>query len=517
MPARTSGRIIPDPETVRNHLALVLTSPQFATAPRLSRFLSFVVGSTLEGKSSEIKESLIAVEVYGRPADYNPQVDSTVRVEAWRLRSKLREYYETAGPDVLLAIELPKGRYVPVFRERRTVQAAPELQLSEPQRVPNWRQLVAVVASIAVITGAVALTRWNGLETEKPDGKALKLYSRAWELLRHYRTEDGRILAVEESVRQSIPLFQEVVRRSPGFARGWASLAEANEFAYEMDRGRSSRLLTAARDAGRQAVELDPRLPEAHAVMCSILFFRDWDLTGAESACRRAVELNPRDVIAQRRLADLRRVLGRWSQAANELDRAISLVPGDPGLRLRKARLYYDVRQYKQAAEETRASLALNASRQMPSWTLALWLQGLCHEHLGQTREAEASYRAALAHDGDDMWNESALAHLLAKSGRTAEAEAMLTETERRVARGEDQNFALALIQVGLGRHTKALDSLERGFAWRDDTMLFLGLEQRFDAMRGEPRFQALLNQFRDRASPPGMAARLRFGLIGRV
>jgi len=87
---------IPDSQAVRVHLAKVLASAQFSTAPRLSRFLSFVVDSALEGRSSEIKESLIAVEVYGRPPDYNPQMDSTVRVEAWRLRAKLRDFYATA-------------------------------------------------------------------------------------------------------------------------------------------------------------------------------------------------------------------------------------------------------------------------------------------------------------------------------------------------------------------------------------------------------------------------------------
>jgi tetratricopeptide (TPR) repeat protein len=487
-----------DPQRVRTHLAAVLASPQFSTAPRLSRFLSFIVEAALEGRSSEIKESLIAVEAYGRAADYDPRVDSTVRVEAWRLRAKLREFYETAGKDAPIVIELPKGRYVPVFRE--SPAAEPKGPVAESHR---GARIAAAVVALVLIGAAAALTRWTDLRAEAPDPEASKLYGRAWELLRHYRSEDGRILAVEESVRQSIPLFENVVQRSPHFAGGWASLAEANEFAYELDRGRSSDLLIAARNAARRAIELDARLPEAQTVLCSILFFRDWDLAGAENACRRAVELNPRDVVAHRRFADLRRVQGRWSEAAKELDRAISLVPADPGLRLRKARLYYDARQYERAAEETRASLVLNTGRHMPSWTLTLWLQGLCHEHLGQIAEAEASYRAALAHDRDDMWNESALAHLLAKSGRTAEAEKIVADMERRSARGEDQNFALALVHVGFGHHGHALKYLERGFVRREDTMLFLGLEQRFEPLRDNPRFQALLGKIRGSVPSP--------------
>jgi tetratricopeptide (TPR) repeat protein len=492
--AIAGGGTQPDPDVARNHLDKILASAQFAGAARLSRFLSFIVEATLEDRSAGIKESLIAVEVYGRPADYDPRVDSTVRVEAWRLRAKLREYYETSGQDDELIIDLPKGRYVPSFRERR--KSLPQAGPPPAPAVLRGRA-VAAVTVIALACAGLALRYGNAGGRESPDAESMRLYSRAWELLRHYRTENGRILAAEDSVRRSIPLFKTVVQRHPRFARGWASLAEASEFAYELDRHRQAPLLTQARNAARRSVELDPSLPEAHAVMCSILFFRDWDLKGAETACRRAVELNPRDVVAQRRLADLLRVRGRRSDALEQLDRAISFVPADPGLRLRKARLYYDFRQYERAAEETQASLSLNTARQLPSWTLALWLQGLCHERFGDIGQAEASYRAALAHDGDDMWNESALGHLLGKSGRIAEAQILLRETERRVARGEDWNFALALIHIGLGREAPALESLERGFARRDDTMLFLGLDQRFDPIRSHPRFQALLGKLR--------------------
>jgi tetratricopeptide (TPR) repeat protein len=492
MESRVSSkeRVVPaDPESVRNHLAAVLASPQFSAAPRLSRFLTFIVEAALEGRSSELKESLIAVEAYGRAPDYDPRVDSTVRVDAWRLRAKLREFYETAGQNAAIVIELPKGRYVPDFRESRNAET--NSSATEPRRGAQIA-LTAVVAMVLIGSG-LRLTYWTDRRVETPNPEVLKIYNRAWHLLRQWRSDDGRIAPVEESVR----LFQHVVQRSPRFARGWASLAEASEFAWELDPNRPRSLLTEARNAARRGIEVDPRLAEAHAALCSILFFRDWDLTGADSACSRAVDLNPRDVATHRRLADLRRVQGRWSEAANQLERAITLVPSDPGLRLRKARLYYDARQYERAAEEARTSLAINIGRQQPSWTLAMWLKGLCHERLGEIDEAEARYREALTFRNGDAWNQSALAHLLAKSGRVPEVELIVSEMQRRAAQGEDQNFALALVHVGLGQHREALDYLERGFARREDTMLFLGLEQRFEPIQDDPRFQALLAKVR--------------------
>ena len=107
--------ITPHRETVAAHLEDVLRSRSFASSPRLREFLRYVVQRELDGEGSTIKEFVVATEVYGRDVTYDPQVDSTVRVEASRLRGKLREYYSTEGAGAEVEIELPKGSYVPVF------------------------------------------------------------------------------------------------------------------------------------------------------------------------------------------------------------------------------------------------------------------------------------------------------------------------------------------------------------------------------------------------------------------
>jgi TolB-like protein/Flp pilus assembly protein TadD len=105
-------------EHVRLQLDRILASEQFATAGRLGPFLKFVVETTLSGRSAELKESMIGVEVFGRPPDYDPRTDSIVRVEARRLRSRLADYYAGPGATDPVVIELPKGGYVPTFTER---------------------------------------------------------------------------------------------------------------------------------------------------------------------------------------------------------------------------------------------------------------------------------------------------------------------------------------------------------------------------------------------------------------
>ena len=97
------------------NLEKVIGSSPFATADRLRRFLRYIVEKSLAREGEALKEYAIGVEVYGRKPDFDPRIDAIVRVEASRLRGKLREYYETAGHDDSIRIELPKGSYTPLF------------------------------------------------------------------------------------------------------------------------------------------------------------------------------------------------------------------------------------------------------------------------------------------------------------------------------------------------------------------------------------------------------------------
>src|SRR5580700_1880137 len=101
----------------REELERILSSACFARSEGLSRLLRFLVERQLDGRDSELKESLIGVEVYGRRPDYDPKLDSTVRSEMARLRARLSKYYSTEGIQDTLVIDLPKGGYVPGFRE----------------------------------------------------------------------------------------------------------------------------------------------------------------------------------------------------------------------------------------------------------------------------------------------------------------------------------------------------------------------------------------------------------------
>ena len=101
---------------VRRQLDRVLRAESFVRSPQISRFLQFAVEKGLAGDKDQLKEITVALEVFERPADFDPKLDPIVRVEAGRLRNKVREYYATEGASDPLWVGLAKRGYRPVVR-----------------------------------------------------------------------------------------------------------------------------------------------------------------------------------------------------------------------------------------------------------------------------------------------------------------------------------------------------------------------------------------------------------------
>jgi hypothetical protein len=106
---------VPDRDQCKAELEAVIASGIFAKAPSLALLLDYVCTKYFEGQANQIKEYNIAVEALGRPPSFDPRQDSIVRVEAFRLRKRLKQYYENEGADRHLRIVIPSGQYVPQF------------------------------------------------------------------------------------------------------------------------------------------------------------------------------------------------------------------------------------------------------------------------------------------------------------------------------------------------------------------------------------------------------------------
>jgi TolB-like protein/Tfp pilus assembly protein PilF len=128
----TPPRTEPSPDEVRAQAARILASRHFAKSPRLSRFLEFTLEKALGGDADTLKEYLIGVEVFGRPASFDPRADGIVRVQAVNLRARLAAYYAKDGDGDPVIIECVKGSYGPSWRARGGEQPS---KPSEPDSI----------------------------------------------------------------------------------------------------------------------------------------------------------------------------------------------------------------------------------------------------------------------------------------------------------------------------------------------------------------------------------------------
>lgn len=129
------------PSAVSAELDRILSSPTFVRSKRLGRFLRFTVEQCLEGRQGALKEYLVGVEVFNKLETFDPRIDSIVRVEARRLRSKLEKYYQTDGREDPIVIQFRKGSYVPQILSREQVNA---MGLMDGVGLKNARKSVAV-------------------------------------------------------------------------------------------------------------------------------------------------------------------------------------------------------------------------------------------------------------------------------------------------------------------------------------------------------------------------------------
>lgn len=224
----------PSPEQVRAQVDKILASPFFARSERLCRFLRFCAELTLDEKSDQLKEQLVGVEVFDRKGDYDPRTDPIVRVEARRLRSKLKEYYTSSGKPDCVLIELPKGAYVPSFRIRNASQ--PGIQHIRPQPV----------ASQALEERSIAVLPFTNLTPEAgtdyfSDGlteELIHLLTRipglrvvAWSSMSQMRGREQDLAGIRQELKVATVL-RGSVRKTPARVRVTAQLIDTDSGNY---------------------------------------------------------------------------------------------------------------------------------------------------------------------------------------------------------------------------------------------------------------------------------------------
>ncbi len=133
------------------------------SSARLQRLLTYIGESYFQGETEKLHEYGIATEVFGRSkTTFNAGEDAIVRVEAHRLRKRLKDYYEGEGKDHPVQLSIPSGSYVPVFTRSALASADPEVEIaSAPARsgVPWWYYGAATLALALIVVSAYEVQR----------------------------------------------------------------------------------------------------------------------------------------------------------------------------------------------------------------------------------------------------------------------------------------------------------------------------------------------------------------------
>jgi hypothetical protein len=149
------SRVPTDSETVQSSVDRILQSPSFRNAPSSRRLLKYLADHSAAGDADQLKEYTIGVDAFGKPAEYDPRQDSTVRIQIGRLRQKLAEYYREEGKDDPLILDLPKGRFSLACGPRPT-EVIPEEPAEAPQ--DQWRFAALVLAVVCLLLAAVSVS-----------------------------------------------------------------------------------------------------------------------------------------------------------------------------------------------------------------------------------------------------------------------------------------------------------------------------------------------------------------------
>jgi hypothetical protein len=158
------------PEQFFQQIDLIIKSHSLRGSESLCKLLQYLAKQSLDHPDAPLKEYQIATEVYARPSDFDPQSDSTIRVQAGRLRLKLAEYYATEGATDPILVKIPKGSYHLTF-EARPIEP-PQTQtvsLLQPRRsdavatVPAFWRIAVILLLAGLTTSLIVLGSllWN--------------------------------------------------------------------------------------------------------------------------------------------------------------------------------------------------------------------------------------------------------------------------------------------------------------------------------------------------------------------
>ena len=290
-----------------------------------------------------------------------------------------------------------------------------------------------------------------------------------------------------QEFEQARAYFERAIQKDPSFAPAYAGLAGSYSDAGLMRLLPPEDAYQPAKQAVNKALELDPKLPDAHDTLFALSWRHDWDWQAAEREIAFLLELAPSYAGAHWDYALYLGWLGRRTEALAEIDKTRSL---DPLVHAEfdEALIYYHLRDYQAMLASARQYTTSEPSR----WQ-GHYLLGVGYEASGARLEAIREYKKAVELSQGNLDPTASLAHAYAASGRTAEAQKILRELLQESQTHYVSPYMIATIYTGLADKNRAFEFLEKAYNERSsDLPYFIKADPRIDNLRSDPRFQDL-------------------------
>jgi tetratricopeptide (TPR) repeat protein len=282
--------------------------------------------------------------------------------------------------------------------------------------------------------------------------------------------------------------FESTIKLDPSFAPAYAALAKTYHDAAIG--GHTSWLahMERARTEANKALALDPTLAEAHVVLAQAAFHVDWDWNGAARAYAKAIALNPSDDYARQCYSHFLAARGELTAARQELEDARRVNPLSETNDIELVPLLQYERRFAEA--ETLARSVLVRPFQVNTQL------GRIYSATGRFDEAIAQFEQLRASRiGNHPYVDAEIASAHAGAGRTAEAEAILERMLERSRAEEVPPELFALVYARLGDADQAFHHLDAAVAARSTRILWTKVDPRWDPLRADPRFGALIRR----------------------
>jgi serine/threonine protein kinase/tetratricopeptide (TPR) repeat protein len=293
----------------------------------------------------------------------------------------------------------------------------------------------------------------------------------------------------EQELRKGLEYFQQALQADPNYAQAYSGLADA--YILLNIRGYDSPAKTnpAAMAAARKAIALGNGLCEAHTSLARALM-NDWDWQEADQEFRRAIDQDPSNVEVHHAYSHYLAAMGRIADSISEAKRAIELAPLDSTMIDHLGWVYVMTRQYEKAVEQNQEAIDLD-----PNNLLAHFQRGQAFEGLGQYKQAEAEFQRAQTLNGTNPEMLVGLGHLYAVSGNRANALRILSRLNTLSSKAYVSTIDMAIMHAGLGEREQAMAWLEKAYAEHNAGLAYLEIDPRFDPLRSDLRFQALVRK----------------------